>query len=117
LGNPLRLFLTGGNVHDMVPAVALLTGLASIYLMADKGYDADSILELATTQNQIAVIPPRSNRKVQRQYDAHMYKERHLVECFFQKLKSFRRIATRYEKLAITFNSWLLIASCLLWLK
>jgi transposase len=101
----------------MVPAVTLLTGLISVYLLADKGYDANSILELAEAQNQIAVIPPRANRKEQREYDTHIYKERHLVECFFQKIKFFRRIATRYEKLAITFNSWIIIASCLLWLK
>jgi len=101
----------------MVPAAMLLAGILSVYLIADKGYDADSILNLAHSQGQIAVIPPRSNRKVQREYDSHIYKERHLVECFFQKLKSFRRIATRYEKLSITFNSWILIASCLLWFK
>lgn len=101
----------------MVPAVDLLRGFVSDYLIADKGYDANSILDLAAEQGQIVVIPPRSNRKDQREYDTHIYKERHLVENVFQKFKIYRRISTRYEKLALTFQSWLLIASCLLWLK
>lgn len=117
LGNPLRLTLTGGEVHDMTPAIELFTGLHSKYLLADKGYDADSILGVAAAQNQEAVIPPKSNRKNQRYYDKHIYKERHLVECFFQKIKRYRRLATRYEKLASSFGCMVTIASCLLWLK
>ena len=63
------------------------------------------------------MIPPKKNRRVQREYDRHLYKERHLVECFFCKIKEFRRIATRYEKLARTFLTMLTIASCLIWLR
>jgi transposase len=117
LGNPVRLFLTAGNVHDSVPAIDLLSGLKSAYLIADKGYDAQTILDFATNNGQTAVIPPRSNRINQRDYDKHLYKERHLVECFFQKLKIYRAITTRYEKLSDTFYTLILIASCLLWLK
>jgi transposase len=117
LGNPVRLFITAGNVNDSVPAIGLLRGLKSTYLIADKGYDAQTIVDFATDNGQIAVIPPRSNRLNPRDYDRHLYKERHLVECFFQKLKVYRAIATRYEKLADTFQTLVLIASCLLWLK
>ena len=117
LGNPVRLFLTAGNVHDSVPAIDLLSGLKSAYLIADKGYDAQTILDFAANNGQTAVIPPRSNRINQRDYDKHLYKERHLVECFFQKLKVYRAITTRYEKLSDTFYTLILIASCLLWLK
>jgi len=117
LGNPVRLHLTGGNVNDSVPAIDLLTGLKSKYLIADKGYDTNAILEFAASNNQIAVIPPKVNRVDQRECDKHIYKERHLVECFFQKIKVYRAIATRHEKLASSFYSLILIASCLLCLK
>jgi transposase len=117
LGNPVRLVLTAGNVHDLVPAIDLLRDLKSTYLIADKGYDAQTILDFAAHNGQMAVIPPRSNRLNQRDYDQHLYKERHLIECFFQKLKVYRAIITRYEKLAHTFYTFILIASCLLWLK
>jgi transposase len=117
LGNPVRIFLTAGNVHDSVPAIDLLSGLKSTYLIADKGYDAQTIVDFATNNGQTTVIPPRSNRINQRDYDKHLYKERHLVECLFQKLKIYRAIATRFEKLADTFYTLILIASCLLWLK
>ena len=117
LGNPVRLLLTAGNVNDSVPAISLLTGLKSTYLIADKGYDTNAILEFAATNSQTAVIPPKANRVEQRPYDKHIYKERHLVECFFQKIKKYRAIATRHEKLACSFESLVLIASCLLWLQ
>jgi transposase len=63
------------------------------------------------------IIPPTARRLVQRDYDRHVYKERHLVECFFEKLKEFRRIATRYDKLSITFRAAVMIAACLIWLQ
>ena len=96
LGNPVRLHLTGGNINDSVAAIDLLTGLKSKYLIADKGYDTNAILEFAASNNQIAVIPPKANRIDQREYDKHIYKEGHLVECFFQKIKVCRAIATRH---------------------
>ena len=117
LGNPVRLLLTAGNVNDSVTAIGLLTGLKSTYLIADKGYDTNAILEFAATNGQTAVIPPKANRVEKRPYDKHIYKERHLVECFFQKIKKYRAIATRHEKLASSFESLVLIASCLLWLQ
>ena len=71
---------------------------------------------IADAQAQ-AVIPPRSNRTVQYEYDKHLYKERHLVECAFNKLKWFRRIATRYDKLARRYLAFLHLASTLIWLR
>ena len=76
-----------------------------------------AVLEQARQQKMEAVIPSRKCRRHQREYDAHVYKERHLVECFFAKLKSFRRIATRYEKLAATFRANVMLAACLIWLQ
>ena len=117
MGNPVRLKLTGGQVHDSVPALELIEGLAVEHVIADKAYDADAIVAAVERRGAIAVIPSRRNRFRQRSYDSHLYKERHLVECFFCKLKDFRRIATRYEKLAQTFLAMVIITSCLIWLR
>ena len=117
LGNPLRILLTGGNVHDISPAPGLITGLSANFILADKAYDAQTFIDLACSQGSHIVIPPKSNRREQRDYDRHIYKERHLVECFFAKLKSYRRISTRYEKLSRTFKAAVMIASCLIWLQ
>ena len=117
LGNPIRLKLTGGNAHDSVPALELIGGLSADNVIADKAYDAQTIIELIQAQGSNPVIPPKKNRIEQREYDKHLYKERHLVECFFCKLKEFRRIATRYEKLSVTYLAMVTIASCLIWLR
>ena len=117
LGNPIRIQLTGGNVNDIVPACDLIRGLHADQTIADKAYDADNFLTLATDQGSEIVVPPKSNRLEQRWFDQHLYKERHLVECFFAKLKAFRRISTRYEKLAINYRTIVLIAACLIWLQ
>ena len=116
LGNPLRILLTAGNVHDIVPATSLIEGLLGDKLLADKAYDANKLIDLAIQQQMEVVIPPTVRRQVQRDYDRHVYKERHLVECFFEKLKEFRRVATRYDKLSITFKASVMIAACLIWL-
>lgn len=117
LGNPIRIHLTGGNVHDIVPACALIAGLKAEWTIADKAYDADRFIALLRTQGSEAVIPPKSNRLSQREFDRHVYKERHLIECFFAKIKAFRRISTRYDKLAVTFRAAVLIAACMAWLQ
>ena len=105
------------NVNDTVPAGELLVDLSADKLLADRAYDSDAVLEQARQQKMEVVIPPRKCRRHQREYDVHVYKERHLVECFFAKLKSFRRIATRYDKLAATFRANVMLAACLIWLQ
>jgi transposase len=95
----------------------LISGLSAGFLLTDKAYDADAFINLALSQGSHVVIPPKSNRRDQRDYDRHIYKERHLVECFFAKLKSFRRISTRYDKLAQSFKAAVMIAACLVWLQ
>ena len=107
LGNPLRWILTGGEVADITQAPALIEGFDAQTIIADKGYDADAFVALINAAGAAAVIPPRSNRIEQRTYDRHLYKDRNLVERFFNRLKQFRRIATRYEKLARNFISML----------
>jgi len=100
-----------------LPAYGLISGLCAEYLLADKAYDAEGFIKLAQSQGSIVVMPPKKNRREQWDYDQHIYKERHLVECFFAKLKKYRRIATRYDKLARTFRAIVTIAACLIWLQ
>ena len=116
LGNPLRWILTGGEVADITQAPALIEGFDAQTIIADKGYDADAFVALINAAGAAAVIPPRSNRIEQRTYDRHLYKDRNLVERFFNRLKQFRRIATRYEKLARNFISMLNLVCTYIWL-
>ena len=117
LGNPVRLLLTGGNTHDSVPALELIRALKATHYIGDKAYDCNALIASIEQRGAVAVIPSKRNRREQRPYDAHLYKERHLVECFFCKLEEFRRIATSYEKLKVTFLAMVTIASCLIWLR
>jgi transposase len=116
LGNPLRWILTGGEAADITQAPALITGLSPQWVVGDKGYDADALVTLIDAAGAQAVIPPRRHRLEQRAYDRHLYKDRNLVERFFNRLKQFRRIATRYEKLAINFMSLLNLVCAYIWL-
>lgn len=117
LGNPLRFILTGGQRHDCTQAEALIDGYEYERLLADKSYDTDDILQLVAEQEAKAVIPPRANRLEQRDYDEHWYKERHLVECFINKIKHYRRIFSRFEKLAKRYLAFLSFAGTLIWLR
>ncbi len=94
-----------------------MNGLCAENLIADKGYDSDEIVDWAEENGMQAVIPPRKNRKKQREYDSHLYKLRHLVENTFLKLKAWRGIATRYCKRAASFLSFVQIRCLMLWLK
>ena len=115
LGNPLRWQLTGGEAHDITQAPALIEGFATQQVIADKGYDSTPFIASIEAAGAQAVIPPRDNRREQRTFDRHAYRERHLIECFFNRLKQFRRIATRYEKLACNFLSMLNLVGAFIW--
>jgi transposase len=117
LGNPLALRLTGGQVHDITQADALLALVEPQALLADKGYDADHFVESLTARAIEVVIPPKSNRKVKRDCDFALYCERNIVERFFNMIKHFRAIATRYEKTAQNFLAGLHLVCALAWLK
>lgn len=99
LGNPVRLLLTAGQVSGHTQAEALVDGFKAGFVLADKGYGSDAFVDAIKSNNAVPVIPPKKNRAVAREYDKFLYKERNLVERLFQKLKHFRRIATRYERL------------------
>jgi transposase len=113
----MRFMLGPGQQNDMAPACDLIRGLPAGQLLADRAYDADSLCELVRAQGGKPVIPPRRHRKIQREYDAIAYKQRWGIEGFFAKLKQWRRIATRYDKLAANFLSFIKLASIMLWLK
>jgi len=117
LGNPLALSLTGGQVHDITQADTLLALVEPQALLADKGYDADRFVESLTARAIEVVIPPKSNRKVKRDCDFALYRERNIVERFFNMIKHFRAIATRYEKTAQNFLAGLHLVCALAWLK
>lgn len=117
LGNPLRLLLTGGQGGDAPQAVALLAGFDFEGVMGDRGYDADDILDFIAQNEAQALIPAKKNRIVQREIDWHTYKGRHLVECFMNKIKHYRRIFSRFEKYANRYMSFLSFASALIWLR
>ena len=116
LGNPLRWHLTAGEVHDITQAPALIAGFVAQQVIADKGYDSDPFIAGIQTAGAQAVIPARKTRRHQRAFDRHAYRERHIIECLFSRLKQFRRIATRYEKLARNFLSMINLAAAYIWL-
>ncbi len=116
LGNPVRIMLSAGPVADIDQATALIEDQPAGFIVADQGYDSDAFVAAITAQGSQAVIPPRSNRLRPRSLDRHLYKNRHLIERFFCRIKQFRRIATRYDKLATSFLAFIPIAGAFVWL-
>jgi transposase len=119
LGNPIKLFLTPGNINDCAVAVDVLSGveLSGSVVMGDKAYGTKEIRKHIESCGATYDIPPKSNAADPWECDYYHYKERHVVECFFNKLKQFRRIATRYDKLSRSFMTFALLASVMILLK
>jgi transposase len=111
LGNPVELILTPGQAHDLACAELLIENVEPDALLADKAYDADLFVGTLTQRGITPVIPPKANRKIQRACDFALYCERNLVERFFNLLKHFRAIATRYDKLARNFLAGVQLAA------
>lgn len=101
----------------MAPACDLIRGLAAERVIADRAYDADSLCDLIPAQGGEPVIPSRRHRSMRRPYDVIAYKQRWGIEGFFARLEQWRRIATRYDKLAANFLGFVKLASIMLWLK
>lgn len=120
LGNPTGFHLTPGQAHDLEGSDVLLQGVLEKIeaLLADKAFDADErVLGLLKQAGVNIVIPPKSNRTEQRKYDEDLYKNRHLIENFFAKLKQFRGIATRYDKTASNFLGGIHLAASVILLN
>jgi transposase len=118
LGNPIHIHLSAGNLHDSTEAETALADvpLERSIVLADKAYGSSVIRAFIEKAGGEYCIPPKSNNKEPWDCDWWLYKERHLVECFFQKLKLFRRIATQYEKLAKRFLAVVQLGCIMIWL-
>lgn len=119
LGYPLGFILTGANVSDFDQALPLLRAHLRLgaQVIMDKGYDSDAIRAYVNQLGGVAVIAIHPRRTIQPPFDQHLYRERYRIENLFARLKAFRRIATRYEKLHLTFAAMLTLACILVWLK
>lgn len=117
LGLPLKFILTPGQNSEIKQAPELIKDIENANILGDKAFDCDDFIDQIISQNCKPVIPPRSNRKAQREVDYHLYKERHLVECFFSKIKHFRRIFSRFDKMAESYMGFLAFASSIIWLR
>ena len=109
--------LTPGQAADITEAGPLLENVQPEALLADKGYDSDALVETLDQRGIEPVIPPKANRKNPRKTDFALYRERNLVERFFNKIKHYRAIATRYDKLASTFLAGVLLVCVVIWLN
>ncbi len=118
-GNPIDFEITGGNVHDSKKAEALIGKVEDAEsVVGDKGYDSESIRDYIKSIGAVPIIPRRSNsKKENKEFDSYIYKLRHLVENIFARLKHFRSIATRFDKLARNFKSMCYLACSLVWAK
>lgn len=116
LGLLARFRLTAGQAGDSPEALPLLGELRPGSVAADKAYDTDALLAHLDQQAVQAVIPSRAHRREQRPLDKHLYRSRNLVERFFARIKQFRRIATRYDKLAQRFAAFVCVAAAFIWL-
>ena len=117
LGNLIRFILLPGQRHDSVGVEPLLRDVALGALIGDKAFDSDRLRVELNERGTLAVIPPNGSRAATIPYDEEMYKWRHLVENFFQKLKEFRRIATRYDKTDTSFRAAVQLVAAVLALK
>ncbi|WP_425364712.1 IS5 family transposase [Candidatus Tisiphia endosymbiont of Mystacides longicornis] len=116
-GMPVRIIVTEGSRNDCTQACELTQNIEAEYLIADKAYDTNSIVEFAEQANIIPVIPSKRNRKIQREIDKDLYKLRHIIENTFQKFKEWRGIATRYAKNTKSYMAGLCLRGLLMWAK
>jgi len=112
-GRPMKFIITAGNVNDSTKAIDLLRNIIrkGVRVLADRGYDAAKILAYIQYCCALACIPPRKNKIYPQKYNKTLYKNRNQIERFFQRLKNFRRVATRYDKLPSSFLSFVHIAA------
>ena len=113
----MRVLVTAGQANDSPPAPDLIKDYEFEALIADKAYDAEKLVKEVEGKGAKAVIPPRRNRLEQREYDQHWYKRRHLIECLINKLKQYRRVFSRFEKLSNNYLSFVQFVGALIWLR
>jgi transposase len=117
-GRPIKLMLTAGQMRDIASAEGLVTELPEgAMLLADKGYDSNALRSAVTERNAWANIPPKANRKDPICFSPFLYKARNQIERFFNKIKQFRRITTRYGKLTENYLAALKLVAIRIWLR
>jgi transposase len=117
LGRPLRFILTAGQRGDILMAPALLDGFKAKAVLADKAYDSNALRQLIADSGAEAVIPSNRSRKILIPHDEVAYKDRNRIERCFNKLKHFRRFATRYDRRTVHFLAFIHLAAIMLWLR
>lgn len=117
LGNPLRFVVSPGQSADITYAPMLIQGYRSAALIADRAYDSDALVGMLAETATEAVIPSRRCRRQQRVIDRNLYRDRNKAERFFAWVKLFRRIATRYDKTAVSYLALVHLAGTLFWLR
>jgi transposase len=117
LGNPLRVRLTPGQCHDSTQAVLLLEDLTFERVIADRAYAGRAVVEQVEASGAEVVIPPHQSAKQPREYDRWWYRERHLVECFINKITQFRRVFSRFDTLAQRYLGFVQFTSALIWVR
>ena len=117
LGNLLKGIVTPGQRNELTQADTLLHNVFNSYVIADRGYSSKELRSKIRAQNCEPVIPPKSNAIEPWEYDKHIYKERHAIECFFSKIKHFRRLFSRFDKSARNFSAFLSFVGACLWLR
>ena len=117
LGLPIAFPLTGGHRGDVPQAAALIEGQKAGIVLADGAYDANPFRAAIAAMKAMAVIPSNPSRTAKHPFNKRLYRERHLIECCFSKLKQFRRLATRYEKTARNYLAVVTLAATILWLR
>jgi transposase len=117
LGNPIKFVLTPGNRNEITQAKHLSEGIFDVPLIADKAYGSKDFINHLQSKACEPIIPPKNNSKQPWDYDEHLYEERHLIECFFGKVKHFRRIFSRFDKSAQSYLSFLYFVGALIWLR
>jgi transposase len=117
LGCPVAFHLTGGHRGDVPQAASLIDGHKADIVLADTAYDADHFRGVIAAMEAVPVIPNNPSRTAKHPFDRQLYRERHLIECCFSKLKQFRQVATRYEKPARNYLPVITLAATILWLR
>ena len=109
----LKVILTGGQIHDSEPAIELFKSVAlnGKTILADKAYSCEQIRVFIAEHGAVACIPDKANFKIKHTFDSELYKKRNLVERFFQRIKNYRHISTRYDKVALCFENFVLLAT------
>lgn len=117
LGRPLRFLVTAGQVGDITQAPVLLEGQTGHAVLADKAYDSNALRETIAGMGAEAVIPSNRSRKIIIPHDERIYKQRNRIERCFNRMKHFRRFATRYDRRAIHFNGFVYLVAAMIWLR